>query len=100
MKNRFQNSQPDDELARKVVGLAMKVHRILGSGFAETVYRNALAHELRKADLSFECHPTISVIYEGIEVGVFQADLIVEDKLIVELKVASGISEEHCSQLV
>jgi len=100
MKNRFQNSQPDDALARTIVGLAMKVHSILGSGFAETVYRNALAHELRKANLAFECHPTISVIYEGIEVGVFQADLIVEDKLIVELKVASGISEEHCSQLV
>jgi len=100
MKNRFHNPQPNDDLARQVVGLAMKIHRTLGSGFAETVYRNALAHELRKADLAFECHPTISVIYEGIEVGVFQADLIVEDKLIVELKVASGISEEHCSQLV
>jgi len=100
MKNRFHNSPPKNEFARTIVGLAMKVHTVLGSGFSETVYRNALAHELRRANISFEIHPTISVVYEGVEVGVFQADLIVADKLIVELKVASGISEEHCSQLV
>jgi GxxExxY protein len=94
------NEQPDNDLARTVVGLAMKVHRTLGFGFSETVYRNALALELRKADILFKIHPTISVIYEGTEVGVFQADLIIEDKLIVELKVASGISDEHMAQLV
>ena len=100
MKNRFQNLQPEDDLARTIVGLAMKVHRTLGCGFAETVYRNALAHEFRKAGISFEIHPTISVMYEDVEVGVFQSDLIIADKLIVELKVASGITDEHCAQLV
>ncbi len=100
MKNRFYNSPPENGLVRTIVGLAMKVHSTLGSGFSETVYRNALAHELRKADIAFEIHPTISVMYEGIEVGVFQADLIIADKLIVELKVAAGINDEHCNQLV
>jgi GxxExxY protein len=100
MKNRFQNLRPEDDLARTIVGLAMKVHRTLGCGFAETVYRNALAHELRKAGISFEIHPKISVMYEGVEVGIFQADLIIADKLIVELKVASGITDEHCAQLI
>jgi GxxExxY protein len=100
MRNRFQNSQPEDELARKVVGLAMKVHRTLGSGFLEAVYRNALAHELRKINLTFECHPSLTVIYDGVEVGLYQADLVVEDKLIVELKVVSSILDEHMAQLV
>ena len=100
MKNRFHNSPPGNEFARTIVGLAMKVHTVLGSGFAETVYRNALAHELRKSGIAFEIHPTIAVIYEGVEVGVFQADLIVADKLIVELKVAAGITDDHCDQLV
>jgi len=100
MKNRFYNSPSGNGFARTIVGLAMKVHTVLGSGFAETVYRNALAHELRKANIAFEIHPTISVMYEGVEVGVFQADLIIADKLIVELKVASGITDEHCAQLV
>jgi GxxExxY protein len=101
MKNRFHNSpQPDDSLARKVVGLAMKVHRTLGCGFLETIYRNALAIELRKEGMTFECHPTISVMYEGTEVGIYQADLIVEDRLIVELKAASALTDEHCAQLV
>ncbi len=55
--------QPHDLLAKQIIGLAMKVHRTLGSGFAETVYRNALAVELRAAKIPFECHPTISVMY-------------------------------------
>jgi GxxExxY protein len=93
-------TEPDDTLARTIVGLAMKVHRRLGSGFLETVYRNALAYELRKTDLSFECHPTLTVLYEGIEVGIYQADLIVEGKLIVELKAVSTLSDEHMTQLV
>jgi GxxExxY protein len=92
--------QTDNALARTVIGLAMKVHRTLGCGFSETVYRNALTIELRKAEILFEVHPTISVMYEGTEVGVFQADLIIADKLIVELKVASGIADEHMAQLV
>jgi GxxExxY protein len=101
MKNRFQNSShPGDLLAREIVGLAMKVHRVLGSGFNETVYRNALAIELRKAGMSFEIHPTIAVMYEGTEVGIFQADLIVNGSLIVELKVASSLCDENAAQLV
>jgi GxxExxY protein len=99
MRN-LRHPKPTDALSRDIVGLAMKVHRALGSGFVETVYRNALAHELRNAEIAFECHPAISVMYEGVEVGIFQADLIVEGKLIVELKVASAISDEHCRQLV
>ncbi len=101
MKNRvYQMHQPHDALAKQIIGLAMKVHRTLGRGFVEGVYRNALAIELRKAAVSFQIHPTISVIYEGIEVGAFQADLIVEDKIIVELKAVDALHSAHSAQLV
>jgi GxxExxY protein len=101
MKNRvLHSSQSIELLIKQVVGMAMKVHRTLGSGFAETVYRNAMCIELTKARLTFESHPTISVNYEGIEVGVFQADLIVEKKLIVELKAVDVLLSVHAAQLI
>ena len=92
--------QPRDLLAKQIIGLAMKVHRVLGCGFAETIYRNALVIELRKANIPFECHPKLSVKYEGIEVGAFQADLIIEEKLIVELKAVETLASAHATQLV
>ena len=92
--------QPQNLLSRQVVGLAMKVHRTLGCGFAETVYRNALIIELRRANISFECHPTLSVMYDGTEVGVFQADLIIEKNLIVELKAVETLVSAHATQLI
>jgi GxxExxY protein len=100
MKNRVFIKSPNDLLIQQIVGLAMKVHRTLGSGFLETVYRNALSVELQKANLPFESHPTISVMYEGFEVGVFQADLIIEKKLIVELKAVDVLLSVHATQLI
>jgi GxxExxY protein len=93
-------NRPESPLARTIIGLAMKVHRTLGCGFVETVYRNALAHELREAGISFECHPALSVMYEGVEVGVFQADLIIDGNLIVELKAVETLTSAHSAQLV
>jgi GxxExxY protein len=100
MKNRMVRNDPQSDLARQVIGLAMKVHRTLGCGFAESIYRNALAIELRQADIIFELHPTLSVTYEGAEVGVFQADIIINRELIVELKVADALNPAHSAQLV
>jgi GxxExxY protein len=101
MKNRvFAMSETQDPLARQIIGLAMKVHRALGCGFLETVYRNALIHELRGEDIKFVCHPTLSVMYDGVEVGAFQADLIVEDHLIIELKALDALHTTHSAQLV
>jgi GxxExxY protein len=101
MKNRvFSMQQPHDLLAKHIIGLGIKVHSTLGCGFAETVYRNALAIELRNAGVAFEIHPTISVTYEGIEVGTFQADLIIEKRLIVEMKAIDALTTAHSAQLV
>jgi GxxExxY protein len=87
-------------LAHRVVGAAMKVHRELGCGFLESVYRNALSIELRYLRISFEIHPVLPVFYQGEEVGIFQADLIVEGQLIVELKALESLNSIHSLQLI
>ena len=60
------------DLAGKVIGLAMKVHSTLGSGFLESVYHKALAHELAKAGMRFESEKALNVYYDGILVGEFR----------------------------
>ena len=93
-------SKPEYDLAGQVIGLAMKVHRTLGPGFLESVYQKALLYELAKAGLKVESDKLIQVKYEGVIVGDFKADLIVNDELIVELKAVSGLVVEHEVQLV
>ena len=89
-----------EQLTHEIIGLAMKVHRTLGPGFLESVYHKALAHELSKADLSFEKEFPLDVMYDGIRVGHFVADLFVEDQVIVELKAVLSLTPSHTAQLV
>jgi GxxExxY protein len=91
---------PHELLARKVIGLAMKVHRMLRCGFVESIYREALAIELRETQIEFEIHPVLPVFYKGEEIGVFQADLIIQNKLIVELKAVEALTVPHSIQLI
>jgi GxxExxY protein len=100
MKGSPEDYSPQELLARKVIGLAMKVHRELGCGFVESIYRGALAIELREAQIEFEIHPVLPVFYKGEEVGVFQADLIIENRLIVELKAVDALTVPHSIQLI
>ena len=90
----------DHALTEKVIGLGMKVHRALGPGFLETVYLNALVHELRRAGLSAEVTQRITVRYENVIVGDFIADLVVNETLICELKAISTLSKADEVQLV
>lgn len=89
-----------DQLTEQVIGLAMKVHRALGAGFVEFVYRNALLIELRKAGLTVEVEKPIKVRYVGVIVGEFSVDLLVEGWLIIELKAVRALTEEHEVQTV
>lgn len=70
----------------------------MGCGFLEKVYENALAHELRKAGLSVEQQKSIAVWYDGINVGDYLADLLVEGQVIVELNVVKNLDEIHQAQ--
>jgi len=93
-------SKANDDLTGQIIGLAMKVHRALGPGFLESVYQKALLFELAKAGYKVESDKPIQVRYEGVIVGDFKADLIVNEELIVELKAVTGIVVEHEIQLV
>ncbi len=78
----------------------MKVHRTLGPGFLESVYLNALVHELRRAGFSADVGRRITVRYENVIVGEFVADLIINDGLLCELKAVSWLSKADEVQLV
>ncbi len=78
----------------------MKVHRALGPGFLESVYRNALAFELRRVGLDVELEKHVMVKYEHVIVGDFIADLIINEALICELKAAVALSKADEVQLV
>jgi GxxExxY protein len=94
------NFEDDHALTEKIIGCAMKVHRQLGPGFLESVYRNALAFELRRAGLEVEMDKHITVKYDHVIVGDFVADLIVNEALICELKAATALSKADEVQLV
>jgi len=93
-------SKPEYDLAGQIIGLAMKVHRTLGPGFLESVYQKALLYELAKAGFQVESDRLIQVQYEGVIVGDFKSDLIVNADLIIELKAVSNLIVEHEVQLV
>lgn len=78
----------------------MTVHRILGPGFLESVYQHALAHELRKADLEVEYERKIQVTYDGVVVGEFSADMLVQQAILIENKAVQALVPAHEVQLV
>jgi GxxExxY protein len=82
-----------DDLTEKIIGCAFTVANTLGPGFLEKVYENALVHELRKNGLKVEQQRLIPVIYDGVVVGDYVADLIVENQVLVELKAAKGLED-------
>jgi len=89
-----------EDLTRKIIGCAMTVHRVLGPGYLESVYQNALTHELRKAGLKAECGTKVSVSYDGVVVGDFVCDLLIEGLILVENKAVHALSPAHEVQLV
>ncbi|MFZ1550608.1 MAG: GxxExxY protein [Anaerolineae bacterium] len=88
------------ELSFAIVGAAMEVHRILGPGFLEAVYQAALAHELTLRGIRFEQFKKLPVHYKGVLVGDYEADFVVEDKIILELKGISTLHPKHEAQAI
>ena len=89
-----------DDLTEKVIASAYHVHNDLGAGFVEKVYENALRIELVEAGLAVKQQHPIPVKYRGVVVGDFYADLMVEERLIVELKAVQELCRAHEVQLV
>jgi GxxExxY protein len=89
-----------EELTGKIIGLAFKVYNRMGFGFLESVYENCMLIEFRKAGLKAESQKSITVYYDGEVVGEFEADILVEDKIILELKSVRQLAKAHEVQLV
>ena len=85
-------------LSEKIIGCAFRVHNALGSGFAERVYENALVHELRKAGLNALQQVKIEVWYDGILVGDYAADIVVENAILIEVKAVRNFDDGHLAQ--
>lgn len=90
----------DEELTKRIIGCAMRVHSALGPGFLESVYQKALAHELSKAGLNVECERPIQVCYDGVVIGDFSADMLVEQRVMLELKANQALAPANEVQLV
>ena len=81
-----------------VIGAAMEVHKILGPGFLETVYQAALERELALRNIPFEQKVKLPVAYKDIIVGTYEADLVIDNKFIVEIKAVSKFNASHQAQ--
>jgi len=86
------------ELSYRIVGLAMEVHNKLGFGFLEKVYENALMVLFQKEGIPAQQQATITVYFEGKVVGDYYADILVDDRIILELKAVDRIVDVHRAQ--
>lgn len=87
-------------LTEQIIQAFYKAYNILGFGFLEKVYQNALMHELQTKNLSIEPQKRITVFYLGNVVGEYFADIVVEGKVIIEVKACMALIAEHESQLL
>ena len=90
-----------DELTGQILKVAFRVHTVLGPGLLESVYEVALAHELRKAGLLVATQVEMPVVYDGIRLDLaFRADVVVEGRVIIELKSVEALAPVHSKQLL
>ena len=89
-----------DDLTYKINGAIFEVSRVLGPGFLEKVYENALSHELNSRGLKAETQVPMTVSYKDKVVGEYFADIIVEGKIILEIKAVERISKIHEAQIL
>ncbi len=89
-----------ENVTEQIIAAFYKVYNVLGYGFLEKVYQGAMAIELRKHGLSIKPLQKIDVFYDGICVGEYIADYLVEDCVVIELKAADAIAPAHEAQLI
>jgi GxxExxY protein len=93
-------SPEEDRIIYEVIGSAIAVHRALGPGFLESIYRKAMCIELTKRNLTYDCERPIHVAYEGVSLRGQRVDLIVGGLIVVELKAVARFEEIHRSQVI
>ena len=94
-----ERSELFDELSRRIIESVIRVHTELGSGLYESIYKKSLLVDFGLFGLAFECEKYVDVFYRGVNVGLQRLDLVIEGKIIVELKVVEQLSKAHYAQL-
>jgi GxxExxY protein len=89
-----------NKIIEKIIGCAYQISNSLGVGFLEKIYENALVHELRKNNLVVQQQFPIRVNYDGVIVGDYTADLLVENNVLVELKAVKELDKVHEAQCI
>ncbi len=87
-----------NQITKRIINAAYEVGNTLGYGFLEKVYENAMVHELSKRGMKVETQKSVQVIYDGIIMGSYTLDLLVEDSVVIELKSVQELCKAHFSQ--
>lgn len=87
-----------EDITKRIIGCAMKVHSFLGNGFQEVIYQRALAIEMKLEGLQFEREKEMPVMYKGYNIGTRRVDFFVEEKVMVELKAKIKLEDVHLAQ--
>ena len=91
----------ENKLTNQIIGIAIEIHKILGPGLLESVYRDCLYHKLEQSGLKVEKEKLLPIVFEGLKIDSgYRIDLIVEGKLIVELKCVDKLSDVHLAQIL
>ena len=88
------------DITEKIIGCAMKVHRQMRNGFQELIYQRCLIIEFRKIALSFLNEVELPVFYDNVEVGKRRVDLLIENKVLIEIKAVSELTNAHLAQVL
>ena len=102
MEDEFEKISPEIQaLSYKIIGLAIEVHRQLGAGLLESAYQECLFYEIKKAGFKVEKEKSLPIVYKEIEINQgYRIDLLVEDKLVIELKTVDNYISVHFAQIL
>lgn len=89
-----------EELSNKIIKSAIEVHKKLGPGFLESIYQTALPIQLKKDGIETESQKEIKIYYDNQEIGLHRLDLVINEKIIVELKTVKEFDESHIAQII
>jgi len=87
-------------ITEKIIGCAINIHKIPGPGLLESIYESAMCIELRETVLKFESQKPIKVVYKGQDIGKFKIDLVVENRIVVELKSTERMDPVYSAQIL
>jgi len=94
------NTEEENRLSEKIIGCAIQVHNVLGPGLLEKVYEECMCHLLTKGGIAVEKQKSLPVVFDGMQLDAgFRLDLLVENKVIVEIKAAEKLLPIHQAQL-